>query len=74
MTGDWQQWVVGALVALCVVLMVRRLYLIVHKGDNPCAHCGASCALRDACGPGCTCREEKKDATKNKKSNKSCCG
>ena len=51
---NWQEWVVGLLIVLCVARILYGIYLFfrrVKENDNPCASCAseigrASCRER----------------------------
>lgn len=70
--SGWQDWVVGALLALCVVRIVYgviRSFRRAQRGGSPCGHCSGCCVSKhshtkhDAC-----CGPERKKQKKN------CCG
>ena len=45
---NWQEWVVGLLIVLCVARILYGIYLFfrrVKENDNPCASCASGCEL-----------------------------
>ena len=47
---NWQEWVVGLLIVLCVARILYGIYLFfrrVKENDNPCASCASGCELKD---------------------------
>ena len=47
---NWQEWVVGLLIVLCVARILYGIYLFfrrVKESDNPCASCASGCELKD---------------------------
>ena len=69
---NWQEWVVGLLIVLCVVRLVYSLRLFFRRArnnDNPCANCASGCELKDM-------MEKRKDECREKKrsTKKNCCG
>lgn len=47
---NWQEWVVGLLIVLCIVRLVysvRLFFRRVASNDNPCANCASGCELKD---------------------------
>lgn len=45
----WQEWVVGGLLLLCVVLMGRHICSFFHQTKetgNPCDNCASGCELK----------------------------
>lgn len=47
---NWQEWVVGLLIILCVSRILYGIYVFfrrVKENDNPCASCASGCELKD---------------------------
>ena len=47
---NWQEWVVGLLIILCVARILYGIYVFfrrVKENDNPCASCASGCELKD---------------------------
>ena len=47
---NWQEWVVGLLIVLCVARILYGIYLFfrrVKENDNPCASCASGCELKN---------------------------
>lgn len=69
---NWQEWVVGLLLVLCVVRLgysLRLFFRRVKNNNNPCASCASGCDLKDMM--------EKRKAecsAKKQSSKKKCCG
>ena len=69
---NWQEWVVGLLIILCVARILYGIYVFFHRvkeNDNPCASCASGCELKNLYDKK---RAECSGVTKKKK--KSCCG
>lgn len=69
---NWQEWIVGLLVMLCVLRIVYGFYRFFRrsKGNaNPCANCVSGCELKDM-------MEKRKQEcrTEQKSKKKNCCG
>lgn len=69
---NWQEWIVGLLIVLCVVRLVYSLRLFFRRArnnDNPCASCASGCDLKDM-------MEKRKEECRTKKqpTKKNCCG
>ena len=48
---NWQEWVVGLLIVLCVARILYGIYLFfrrVKENDNPCASCASGCELNSS--------------------------
>lgn len=48
--SNWQEWVVGILVVLCVVRVLYGIYRFFHrtkKNEDPCKNCASGCVLKD---------------------------
>ena len=70
--NNWQEWVVGVLIVLCIARVIYGIYLFfrrVKENDNPCASCASGCELKNLYDKK---RAECSGVTKKKK--KSCCG
>lgn len=47
---NWQEWVVGLLIVLCIARILYGIYVFFHrvnKNDNPCANCASGCELKE---------------------------
>lgn len=47
---NWQEWVVGILVVLCVLRLIYSVRLFFRRAkndDNPCANCASGCELKE---------------------------
>ncbi|MDR0939156.1 MAG: hypothetical protein LBN29_07380 [Mediterranea sp.] len=68
----WQEWVVGALVTLCVARIVYEAYLFFRRAGekrNPCDSCASGCALKDI-----MAEKQHECAQHGTKRKKNCCG
>ena len=48
--NNWQEWVVGVLVVLCIVRLVYGIYTFFRRtrdSGNPCDSCVSGCELKD---------------------------
>ena len=48
--NNWQEWVVGVLVVLCIVRLVYGIYTFFRRtrdSGNPCDSCVSVCVLKD---------------------------
>ena len=69
---NWQEWVVGLLIILCVARILYGIYVFfrrVKENDNPCASCASGCELKDMMD-----KKRKECSSKKKKTKKNCCG
>lgn len=49
--GDWQNWIVGIILLLCITWVGRRFYLYlmkIKKNESPCSSCATGCALKNS--------------------------
>lgn len=68
---NWQEWVVGLLIVLCVARILYGIYLFfrrVKESDNPCASCASGCELKDMME-----KKQKECSSKKKNTKKNCC-
>lgn len=70
--NNWQEWVVGVLVILCIARVVYGMFLFFRRTQesaNPCDSCASGCGLKDM-------MEKKRNLcdVKKKKTKKNCCG
>lgn len=68
---NWQEWVVGLLIVLCVARILYGIYLFfrrVKENDNPCASCASGCELKDMME-----KKQKECSSKKKNTKKNCC-
>lgn len=70
--NNWQEWVVGILIVLCLSRMVYGLFVFFRRtkeNKNPCDACVSGCELKDML-------EEKRRECRGKKKStkKKCCG
>ena len=69
---NWQEWVVGLLIILCVARILYGIYVFfrrVKENDNPCASCASGCELKDMME-----KKRKECSSKKKNTKKNCCG
>ena len=48
--NNWQEWVVGVLVVLCIARVVYGIFLFFRRtreNQNPCDSCVSGCELKD---------------------------
>ena len=48
--SNWQEWVVGLLVVLCIARVVYGIFLFFRRtqeNQNPCESCVSGCELKD---------------------------
>ena len=48
--NNWQEWVVGVLVVLCITRVVYGIFLFFRRtreNQNPCDSCVSGCELKD---------------------------
>lgn len=69
---NWQEWVVGLLVVLCLCRILYGFYRFFRRtkaNDNPCSSCVSGCELKEM-------MEKKQQACriKEKSKKKNCCG
>ena len=70
--NNWQEWVVGVLVVLCIVRLVYGIYTFFRRmrdSGNPCDSCVSGCELKDMLEKKC-----KECGVKKKSTKKNCCG
>ena len=69
--NNWQEWVVGVLIVLCIARVIYGIYLFfrrVKENDNPCASCASGCELKDMMEKKQKeCSSKKKNTKKNSK-------
>ena len=70
--NNWQEWVVGVLIVLCIVRVIYGIYIFFHRtreSANPCDICVRGCELKDM-------MEKKRTecGVKKKSTKKNCCG
>ena len=48
--NNWQEWVVGVLIVLCIARVIYGIYLFFRRtreSENPCDSCVSGCDLKD---------------------------
>ena len=70
--NNWQEWVVGVLIVLCIARVIYGIYLFFRRtreSENPCDSCVSGCDLKDM-------MEKKRQecGVKKKSTKKNCCG
>ena len=48
--NNWQEWVVGVLIVLCIARVIYGIYLFFRRtrdSGNPCDSCVSGCELKD---------------------------
>ena len=48
--NNWQEWVVGVLVVLCIARIIYGIFLFfrhTRENKNPCDSCVSGCELKD---------------------------
>ena len=51
--NNWQEWVVGVLVVLCIARVVYGIFLFFRRtreNQNPCDSCVSGCELKEPIG------------------------
>ena len=69
---NWQEWVVGVLVVLCIARIIYGIFLFfrhTRENKNPCDSCVSGCELRDMLE-----KKRKECGVKKKSTKKNCCG
>lgn len=67
--NNWQEWVVGMLIVLCLCRMVHGAFIFfcrAKENKNPCDTCVSSCELKGMIGKKCEGDKVKKKSTKKK--------
>ena len=70
--NNWQEWVVGVLVVLCIARLVYGIYTFFRRtrdSGNPCDSCVSGCELKDMIE-----KKRKECGVKKKSTKKNCCG
>ena len=70
--NNWQEWVVGVLVVLCIVRLVYGIYTFFRRtrdSGNPCDSCVSGCELKDMME-----KKRRECDVKKKSTKKNCCG
>ena len=70
--NNWQEWVVGVLVVLCIVRLVYGIYTFFRRtrdSGNHCDSCVSGCELKDMLET-----KRKECGVKKKSTKKNCCG
>lgn len=70
--NNWQEWVVGILITLCVLRVLYGVILFIRrtqKNENPCDSCVSGCELKDL-----KIKKPQNCDVKNKNNKKNCCG
>ena len=47
--NNWQEWVVGVLIVLCIARVIYGIYLFFRRtreSENPCDSCVSGCDLK----------------------------
>ena len=70
--NNWQEWVVGVLIVLCIARVIYGIYVFFRRtreSANPCDSCVSGCELKDV-------MEKKRNecSVKKKSTKKNCCG
>ena len=66
---NWQEWVVGVLVVLCIARIIYGIFLFFRRtreNKNPCDSCVSGCELKDML------EKKRKECGVKKKSAKPC--
>ena len=69
---NWQEWVVGVLVVLCIARIIYGIFLFFRRtreNKNPCDSCVSGCELKDMLE-----KKRKECGVKKKSTKKNCCG
>lgn len=70
--NNWQEWIVGILLVLCVIRIVYGILLFfrrVKEKKNPCSRCISGCELK-----GMLEKKHMECPSKDKNAKKNCCG
>ena len=70
--NNWQEWVVGVLVVLCITRVVYGIFLFfrcTRENQNPCDSCVSGCELKDMME-----KKRRECDVKKKSTKKNCCG
>ena len=70
--NNWQEWVVGVLVVLCIARVVYGIFLFFRRtreNQNPCDSCVSGCELKDMME-----KKRRECDVKKKSTKKNCCG
>ena len=69
---NWQEWVVGVLVVLCIARIIYGIFLFfrhTRENKNPCDSCVGDCELKVMLE-----KNRKERGVKKKSTKKNCCG
>ncbi|MEY8684941.1 hypothetical protein AB9N12_01950 [Bacteroides sp. AN502(2024)] len=70
--NNWQDWVVGVLVVLCMARVIYGIFLFsrrTRENQNPCDSCGSVCELKILMD-----KKRRECGVKKKSTKKNCCG
>ena len=70
--NNWQEWVVGVLVVLCIARVIYGIFLFfrhTRENQNPCENCVSGCELK-----GMMEKKRRECDVKKKSTKKNCCG
>ena len=70
--NNWQDWVVGVLVVLCIARVIYgifRFFRRTRENQNPCDSCVSGCELKDMMD-----KKRGECDVKKKSTKKNCCG
>ena len=70
--NNWQEWVVGVLVVLCIARIIYGIFLFFRRtreSENPCDSCVSGCDLKDMME-----KKRQERGVKKKSTKKNCCG